>query len=223
MPSSSSAIGRIASVFPVPVPATMPKPRRARASSRTRAPKCCSRYVSMWRPTASSIVSHAARVGAMTITRPVGGSAPTNASWSGGRYWSLTSRMRAGGARNVRGARVRYGLLAILAELADERRLALLALVRAVLVVVTEDHPAVGRAVADGRRAVRRCRLLLGRHLVQPDAAHALRGPVLLGNVVLALLRVRRSSQTGRADESEEGGAKLHQILQCHADIARHR
>jgi hypothetical protein len=65
----------------------------------------------MWRPTASSIVSHAARVGAITITRPVGGSAPTNAAWSGGRYWSLTSRMRAGWARNVRDARGRYGFL----------------------------------------------------------------------------------------------------------------
>jgi hypothetical protein len=34
---------------------------------------------------AISMVSHAARVGAMTITRPVGGSAATNAWWSGGR------------------------------------------------------------------------------------------------------------------------------------------
>src|SRR5687768_9320707 len=47
----------------------------------------------MWRPSASSIVSQAARVGAMTITRPVGGSAATNASWSGGRYLSWTVRM----------------------------------------------------------------------------------------------------------------------------------
>ena len=38
VPSSSSAIGRMASVFPVPVPATMPNPRRERASSRTRGP-----------------------------------------------------------------------------------------------------------------------------------------------------------------------------------------
>ena len=44
--------------------------------------------VSMWSPSASSIVSHAARVGAMTMMRPVGGSAATNASWSGGRYLS---------------------------------------------------------------------------------------------------------------------------------------
>ena len=65
----------------------------------------------MCRPTASSIVSQAARVGAITITRPVGGSAPTNASWSRGRYWSLTSRMRAGEARNVRGPRRDYGFL----------------------------------------------------------------------------------------------------------------
>jgi hypothetical protein len=42
-PTISSAMGRMASVFPVPVPATMPKPARERASSRTRAPWCCSR------------------------------------------------------------------------------------------------------------------------------------------------------------------------------------
>jgi hypothetical protein len=34
------------------------------------------------------MVSHAARVGAMTITRPVGGSAAMKASWSGGKYRS---------------------------------------------------------------------------------------------------------------------------------------
>ncbi len=81
----SSAIGRMASVFPVPVPATIPNPRPPRASSRTRAPCVRSRYVSRCSPTAISMVSHAARVGAITITRPVGGSAATNASWSGGR------------------------------------------------------------------------------------------------------------------------------------------
>ena len=42
----------------------------------------CSRSstVSRCRPNASSMVSHAARVGAMTIRRPVGGSAAMNAS-----------------------------------------------------------------------------------------------------------------------------------------------
>jgi hypothetical protein len=34
----------------------------------------------MCRPIASSIVSHAARVGAMTMTRPVGGSAARKAA-----------------------------------------------------------------------------------------------------------------------------------------------
>ena len=63
----------------------------------------------MCSPTASSIVSQAARVGAITITRPVGGSAPTKASWSGGRYWSLTSRMRPPMARNVRAHAARQG------------------------------------------------------------------------------------------------------------------
>jgi hypothetical protein len=83
VPRISSAIGRMASVFPVPVPATIPKPLPERASSRTRSPARFSRNVSMCRPSASSIVSHAARVGAMTMTRPVGGSAATNWSWSG--------------------------------------------------------------------------------------------------------------------------------------------
>ena len=45
----------------------------------------CSRYVSKLRPTPISMVSHAARVGAMMMMRPVGGSAATKASWSGGR------------------------------------------------------------------------------------------------------------------------------------------
>src|SRR5688572_21066314 len=44
----------------------------------------------MCSPSASSMVSQAARVGAMTMIRPVGGSAATNASWSGGRYLSIT-------------------------------------------------------------------------------------------------------------------------------------
>jgi hypothetical protein len=35
----------------------------------------------------------------------VGGSARTNASWSGGRYRSVTSRMRSRWARNVRDGR----------------------------------------------------------------------------------------------------------------------
>ncbi len=90
--SISSAIGRMASVLPVPVPATMPKPLPPRASSRTRAPCSRSRKVSMWSCTASSIVSQAARVGAMTMTRPVGGSAATNASCSG-TYLSRTARI----------------------------------------------------------------------------------------------------------------------------------
>ena len=55
-------------------------------------PCCFSRIVGIRRPSASSIVSQAARVGAMTISRPVGGSAATNASRSGGRYLSVTVR-----------------------------------------------------------------------------------------------------------------------------------
>jgi hypothetical protein len=84
-------MGRIESVFPVPVPATIPNPWPPRASSRISAPCSRSSSVSMWSRSASSIVSQAARVGAMTMTRPVGGSAATNAAWSGGRERSLTS------------------------------------------------------------------------------------------------------------------------------------
>src|SRR3954469_3872005 len=87
-----SAIGRIDNVFPVPVPATIPKPFPAAASSRISAPCCFWRIVGIRRPRASSIVSQAARVGAMTMSRPVGGSAATNAAWSGGRYLSVTLR-----------------------------------------------------------------------------------------------------------------------------------
>jgi len=60
------------------------------ASARTSLPCSRSSTVSRCSAIASSIVSQAARVGAMTMTRPVGGSAATNASWSGGRYRSST-------------------------------------------------------------------------------------------------------------------------------------
>ena len=43
-------------------------------------------------PKPSSIVSHAARVGAMTIRRPRESPDRTKASWSGGRYGSRTAR-----------------------------------------------------------------------------------------------------------------------------------
>jgi len=80
-----SAMGRIASVLPVPVPATTPKPRPEAASRRMSSPCSRSSSVSMESPMASSMVSHAARVGAMTMTRPVAGSAARNARGSGGR------------------------------------------------------------------------------------------------------------------------------------------
>ena len=67
-----SAIGRIASVFPVPVPATIPNPFPEAARVRISAPCSRSSRVSRCSPTASSIVSQAARVGAMTMMRPVG-------------------------------------------------------------------------------------------------------------------------------------------------------
>ena len=73
-PTISCAMGRIASVLPVPVPAMMPKPLPLRASSRISSP--CSRSMTVVTPvscTPSSMVSHAARVGAMTTTRPSGG------------------------------------------------------------------------------------------------------------------------------------------------------
>src|SRR5436305_542860 len=69
------AIERIARVFPVPVPATMPNPCSEAARRSMSAPCSRASRVSMFRPNASSIVSQAARVGAMTTTRPVAGSA----------------------------------------------------------------------------------------------------------------------------------------------------
>jgi hypothetical protein len=92
VPRIAWAIGRMERVFPVPVPATMPKPRRsaplgdrrssslnASASASSSAPCSFHRIVSMSSVKASSIVSHAARVGAMTMIRRVA-PAPTNAS-----------------------------------------------------------------------------------------------------------------------------------------------
>ena len=85
-PRMDSATGRMPRVLPVPVPATMPKPLPPRAHSRSSAP--CSRSSTVStpvRPSASSIVSHAARVGAMTMTRPCEGRSRLKASGSGGR------------------------------------------------------------------------------------------------------------------------------------------
>ena len=79
-----SAIGRTASVFPVPVAATIPNPRPEAARRRRSSPCSRSSSVSRCRPSASSMVSQAARVGAMTMTRPVGGSAARKAWGSGG-------------------------------------------------------------------------------------------------------------------------------------------
>src|SRR6186997_1871158 len=97
-------------------------------------------------------------------------------------------------------------LLPVLAELADERHPPLLpgvvGVLSAVPVVVTEDHLAVRRAIADRRRTVRRRGLLFGRHVVQPDPAHPLGGTIFLRDLPLLLLGVRHSGQTGRADES---------------------
>ena len=64
-------MGRTASVLPVPVPAMMPNPSPERASSRTRSPCDFDRNVSMSSVNEISMVSHAARVGAMMIMRPV--------------------------------------------------------------------------------------------------------------------------------------------------------
>ena len=83
-----SAMGRMPRVFPVPVPATIPNPFPDAASSRTSAPCSRSSSVSRCSPRASSIVSQAARVGAITMMRPVGWGAWRYASGSGGRWWS---------------------------------------------------------------------------------------------------------------------------------------
>jgi len=91
---------RIANVFPVPVPATMPNPLPEPAKRRMSAPCSRSSSVSIVNPSASSIVSHAARVGAITMTRPVAGSAARNACGSGegsgrGRFALLEYRREA--------------------------------------------------------------------------------------------------------------------------------
>jgi hypothetical protein len=73
-PTISAAIGRIASVFPVPVPATIPKPRPDAARRRRSSP--CSRSSTVSTPvscTPISIVSQEARVGAITTIRPSAG------------------------------------------------------------------------------------------------------------------------------------------------------
>ena len=80
-----SAMGLIASVLPVPVPAMMPNPCPLAARLRTSAPCSVSITVARCRPIAISMVSHAARVGAITMTRPVAGRAEWNAARSGGR------------------------------------------------------------------------------------------------------------------------------------------
>ncbi len=84
-PRIRSAMGRIARVLPVPVAATIPKPAPRAARSRISAPCSDSSTVSRFRPTAISMVSQAARVGAMTMTRPWAGRAAWNACWSAGR------------------------------------------------------------------------------------------------------------------------------------------
>ncbi len=80
----------------------MPNPRRGRSSLSassnamrlSSSPRDFQSTVSMSRPNASSMVSQAARVGAMTIMRPRGPPARRNASRSGGRYASRTGRCR---------------------------------------------------------------------------------------------------------------------------------
>ena len=163
-------------------------PCRERASSRTRcavlllevASRCGARR-------ASSIVSQAARVGAMTMTRPVGGSAATNASWSGREVlvadhaarqcarasWRRQSSLTRVGERlaSERLHRTVANLLTTAEALASSA----FVLVFVVDVVVAEDHAAVRRTVLHRRRAIGRRRLLRGRHPVEPDAAHALR------------------------------------------------
>src|SRR5690349_8787648 len=80
------------------------------------------------------------------------------------------------------------GLLPVLAELLQEGELLLVSPIGLLNVIVAEDDATVGRPIADRRRTVRGRRLLLGRHLVEPDPAHARRRPIRLRHVVPALL-----------------------------------
>src|SRR5687767_5600863 len=115
------------------------------------------------------MVSHAARVGAMTITRPVGGSALRNASGSGGDHMSRTCRITA-----AAGARMApLGLSILRRETLYGRTLrAVAALPLFRDVVVAEDDASLRRPAANRACAVGRRWLLRGGHIVEPDAAH---------------------------------------------------
>ena len=136
--------------------------RRARASSRTRAPCCCSRNVSMCRPTRElDRLARGAR-------RRDDDDAPGRRLGRDervvvGREVLVSVRRACAAARGEKRARAAAAALRASfrssPNLLEERRIAscLAASGRCpcVLVVVTEDHLAVRRAVADRRRAVR--------------------------------------------------------------------
>ena len=171
------------------------------------------------------MVSQAARVGAMTMTRPVEGSAATNASWSGGRVRSWTSRSTDQGRAERAGARVTAG---------SGRRLALRRVswpprrgfrVLAVL-PIRKDHPRVRRPVADGRRAIGGCRLPRRGDVVDPDAAHARWGQVRPGDRFPRRFRRRllpslgRRQRLGHGLHRNERGQGEQQAWQSRHDLA---
>src|SRR5260221_7979785 len=117
-------------------------------------------------------------------------------------------RSLARGEFRARGVSV-LRLAAVLAELLEEGKLLVLGLLSLLHVVVTEDHPSVGRLVLDRGGTIRGRGLLLGRHLVEPDAAHAWRRPIGLRNVV-ALLGARDAGEPRRACNGQEYGTPHH-------------
>src|SRR4051812_2351106 len=153
--------------------------------------------------TASSMVSHAARVGAMTMTRPAG-AALTKAACSGApRAWVL---------RVTRGASARRGPVGppkLVARdprsdggrlLRRRRRRRLLWIdqivhvdLRSVLRFfrIAEDDPSGGRTILDRGGAIGWRRLLRRGDVLEPDAAHALGRALFDGNRIPPTQRFR--------------------------------
>src|SRR5438477_5450560 len=189
----------------------------------------------MWRPRASSMVSHAARVGAITITRPVGGSALTNSSRSGGSQcsWTLRITSRAGARRtpgsgvvHAAGARTklrevqnRRPLLVARSETLDRRiRLCRTVATLRRYIIVAENHAALRRPVAHCGRTIRGGRLLRRRHSIQPDAAHSSRRPLAGGDVLPLSLSTGSRWQSEHSDTYKECDRQLHDAS-CKAEL----
>ena len=117
----------------------------------------------------------------------------------------LVSYFAHGTRRSEIRARRRSGLLPVVAELLDEGQLDVIGLLALFDVVITKDNPAVRGLVVDGRLAVGGRRLLLRRHLVEPDTTHARRRAIRLRHSV-RLLPGLRPGNSGDACCERDGG-----------------